>query len=42
MHAPGIGDAIPDCDLFLPSGEKRPLSEFASDALLVVFLRHLM
>jgi hypothetical protein len=36
------GDVIPDCELFLPTGERMPLSNFATDALLVIFLRHLM
>lgn len=33
---------IPDLALFLPGGDSKPLSAFASDALLVIFLRHLM
>ena len=42
MAAASSADVIADCELFLPGGGSKPLSAFAADALLVVFLRHLL
>lgn len=35
------GDPVADCTLLRPDGGRMNLSDFAADALVLIFLRHL-